>query len=251
MTNTPRYASYIICTSPRSGSTLLCRLLDATRHAGHPDSHFHTPSLSAWMQTYDIDQNAKTTKRDNLKAVFAAARTLGTGSSQIFGLRLQRASFDFFRQQLALLYPQSHTDKARIEAAFGRTAFIHLTRPNKLDQAISRLKAEQTGLWHRAADGAELERLSPPKAPQYDAAAISHHLAELTEQDAQWAAWFKREDIQPVQISYDDLSDDPLGVLSKTLDMLGLDPSLADTVTPPTAKLSDAVSLAWADRFRG
>ncbi|MEM9574759.1 MAG: Stf0 family sulfotransferase, partial [Pseudomonadota bacterium] len=29
----PRYKSFIICTSPRSGSTLLCKLLSATKVA--------------------------------------------------------------------------------------------------------------------------------------------------------------------------------------------------------------------------
>ncbi|MBT6203829.1 MAG: sulfotransferase, partial [Rhodospirillaceae bacterium] len=41
-----RYQSYVICTSPRSGSTLLCSLLAATGLAGNPCSHFHDPSIS-------------------------------------------------------------------------------------------------------------------------------------------------------------------------------------------------------------
>ena len=32
--------SYLICATPRSGSTLLCAALDATGIAGHPEEHF-------------------------------------------------------------------------------------------------------------------------------------------------------------------------------------------------------------------
>src|SRR5829696_10459407 len=32
--------SYLICATPRSGSTLLCDALDATGIAGHPEEHF-------------------------------------------------------------------------------------------------------------------------------------------------------------------------------------------------------------------
>ena len=34
------------------------------------------------------------------------------------------------------------------------------SRENKLAQAVSLIKAEQTGLWHIAPDGTELERVA-------------------------------------------------------------------------------------------
>ncbi|MEM7269766.1 MAG: Stf0 family sulfotransferase, partial [Pseudomonadota bacterium] len=47
------YASYVICTSPRSGSTLLCSLLKASGVAGAPESLFHEPSVEAWRAYHD------------------------------------------------------------------------------------------------------------------------------------------------------------------------------------------------------
>ena len=32
--------SYLVCATPRSGSTLLCHLLDETGLAGHPEEYF-------------------------------------------------------------------------------------------------------------------------------------------------------------------------------------------------------------------
>ena len=243
------YNSYIICTSPRSGSTLLCKLLEKTGKSGNPNSHFHNPSLSSWLETYQLHTANFPSKQQALSAVFDAAIKKGTGDTGVFGLRLQRGSLDFFMQQTCVLYSGMQSDSERIEAAFGHTLLIYLTRSNKLDQAISLVKATQTGLWHKASDGSELERLSEPQDPYYDADAISHHLKELTELDAAWRAWFQHEQLQPLEISYDELSRDPLEVLGRVLSELGLEKEMARGISSPTAKLADTTSRTWADRF--
>lgn len=244
-----RYRSYIICTSPRSGSTLLCRLLAATGRSGNPDSHFHTPSLAAWCGYYDIACDGMASGRDLLEAVFAAAIAHGTGNTGLFGLRLQRRSFDFFMQQLRILHPGRASDFERIQAVFGKTLLIHLTRGNKLEQAISLVKATQTGLWHKAPDGTELERLSAPRDPVYDRDEIAGNLSELTAFDEEWKAWFANEGLEPLRISYDALSEDPAGVLEHILDRLQVGSGSARTIDLPVAKLADATSRDWAQRF--
>nr|WP_216365009.1 MULTISPECIES: Stf0 family sulfotransferase [unclassified Roseobacter] len=168
----PKFDSYVICTSPRSGSTLLCKLLAATGISGKPESYFHTPSADDWAKALDLTLTDAASEQEALAEIFEAVRAKGRGNTSIFGLRLQRHSVDYFLQKLAQLHPGHTTDLPRFEAAFGRAAFIHLTRMDKVEQAVSYLKAEQTGLWHQAPDGTELERISPPAPPQYDAAAI-------------------------------------------------------------------------------
>lgn len=244
-----RFDAYVICTSPRSGSTLLCALLAATGRSGVPDSHFHDPSVASWAKEYGLTASDTAPDLATLRAIFAAARKRGTGKTGMFGLRLQRRSFDFFLQQVTLLHPGLTDDAALIQAEFGRTLFIYLTRPNKLEQAISFVKATQTGLWHRAPDGTEIERLSAPQDPVYDPVAISGQLADLTAQDAEWRGWFDQQNIQPFTISYNDLAHDPLAVLAAVLHELGLDATLAQGIGPPVAKLADATSRVWADRF--
>lgn len=245
----PHYKSYIICTSPRSGSTLLRKLLAATGKSGNPNSHFHVPSLTGWLESYDLQRTDFGSDHETLSAIFAAAQKRGTGDTGMFGLRLQRGSFDFLMQQMEILYPDQQSDFARIQTAFGPTLLIHLTRANKLDQAISRVKATQTGLWHKAADGSELERLSPPQEPYYDAGEITRTLAELSALEDAWTVWFERENLQPLIVSYDALSSDPANVLAGILEELGLDPDLARDVSPQVAKLADATNRDWAKRF--
>lgn len=244
------YDSYVICTSPRSGSTLLCKLLAATGVAGNPGSYFHEPSLSDWLSDFDLAPDPSATERDVLAEIFRAAMAKGSLDTGTFGLRLQRHSFDFFTEKLAVLYPESSRDAQRLQAAFGRTLFVHLTRRDKVEQAVSYVKAEQTGLWHAAPDGTELERLSPPQTPVYDASEIRARYDELTAYDRDWEHWFAAEEISPLRLTYEALSKDPIETLCRTLDELGLEREAAAGVEPGVAKLADGTSRDWVARFR-
>lgn len=241
--------SYVICTTPRSGSTLLCKLLSATGVAGVPDSHFHSPSVKRWLAVYGLDETPFASPEAALRAVFEAALAKGTANTTIFGLRMQRGSFDFFMEQLSLLSLEPQSDVKRIESVFGSTTFIHLSRADRVGQAISRLRAEQTGLWHRCADGSEMERLAPPKEPSYDPDAIARHIEELSALNLDWERWFKQQKIEPLRIEYDALSAYPQRVLAEVLASIGLDPSLAEQVETPTAKLAGRDNQDWRKRF--
>jgi LPS sulfotransferase NodH len=246
----PSYESFIVCTSPRSGSTLLCKLLAATGKSGKPDSHFHSPSVSDWTRNYSIAAEDFHTECELLSAIFMAARDRGTGSTSMFGLRMQGHSFDYFMQKLRVLHESYACDSERIHAAFGKTLFIHLSRKDKLDQAISYVKAAQSGLWHIAADGTELERLSVHQEPVYDEKAIAHQCAKLSDMDKRWESWFIGEGLDPLRVQYNDLSDNPIGVVCEVLHRLGIDPEIARGLELPIARLADATNKSWAKKYR-
>ncbi len=244
------YDSYVICTSPRSGSTLLCNLLAQTDVAGKPDSHFHRPSIDAWLETFNLTFDAGKPERAVLGEIFQQAIESGTAGTGLFGLRLQRHSFDFFSEKLAVLHPGLASDVDRFQAAFGRTLFIYLKREDKVEQAISHVKAEQTGLWHVAPDGTEIERNAPPKEPVYDPDAIRARYDEAVTLDRQWEDWFAMQGVEPIRVSYQDLSDDPKSTLRRIMEKLGLDGEVATDLEPGVAKLADRTSDDWARRFR-
>ena len=158
-------------------------------------------------------------------------------------------SFDFFTQKLAVLHSGLSSDAERFQAAFGRTLFLHLTRRDKVEQSVSYVKARQTGLWHAAPDGTELERLSPPQEPAYDAGEIRARFEEVTAYDRDWERWFATEKIDPLRVTYESLSTDPTGTLRRILDRLGLDREAAADVQPGVAKLADGTSRDWVARF--
>lgn len=245
-----KYQAYVICTSPRSGSTLLCTLLASTRVAGKPESYFHDPSLEGWLADLGVATDGTETEPELVTVALREAISQGTAGTGIFGLRLQRQSFAFLREKLAVLHPGDLTDGERFRRVLGSTLFVHLTRHDKLAQAISYLKAEQTGLWHMAPDGTELERLAPHREPIYDPDSIRTCVETMAGYDKQWEHWFAREAIDPLRISYDDLSADPVAILRQVLNRLGLDGSAADGVEPGVRKLADGTNLDWVSRFR-
>ena len=245
-----RYASYIICATPRSGSTLLCRLLTATGVAGKPDSYFHLASVASWSEDLDLSCSEVTPDTDVLRGIVGEIQTVGRNGTDLFGLRLMRMSFAFLMSQLDRLYPGRASDAERFEAAFGPTLYIHLSRGDKVEQAVSRVKAEQTGLWHRWADGTELERLAPPAPPAYDAERISRQIDALVRYDADWTRWFEAQGIVPVRITYEELSSAPSDGVARILRHLELDTAPAQGLVPEVAKLADETSQAWVARYK-
>jgi LPS sulfotransferase NodH len=225
-------------------------MLEATKVAGVPKSYFHQPSLAAWAGYFQLATSGYDDEDQLARHVFAVAKQRGRKGGDVFGLRLQQHSFAYFQHQLRRLYPLEPNDRARIQAVFGPTAFIHLTRTDKLDQAISRVLAEQTGLWHKSADGSELERLSAPRKPVYDYNEITRQIKELTNFDEDWRRWFAAERIEPYLLTYEELSADPVNSVVRVLEWLGLDTAATKGLKVPTAKLSNAENEAWAKRFR-
>jgi trehalose 2-sulfotransferase len=119
--------SYAIFTTPRSGSTYLCDLLDSTKIAGHPSEHLRlaTQELACHCNfdylrlLYNLMQYRLTNN-----GVF------GTKFISHFLFELKKTQFDFKQIFNSL-------DK-----------FILLIRKDKLAQAISLVLAQQTNVWH-------------------------------------------------------------------------------------------------------
>ncbi len=175
----------------------------------------------------------------------------GTAGTGCFGMRIMWTNnMPGLIGRLGTLFPSADNDLDCLCAAFGSLKFIHLSRDDKVAEAVSLAMAAQTGLWHKNADGTELERLAPHQDPVYDHDLIASEYAEVTEGDAAWQHWFATNNITPCRISYENLSADPAGNLFKILDFLGLDSSAARGITPGTAKLATPLSQTWAARFR-
>lgn len=225
-------------------------MLASTGVAGKPASYFYGSSIADWLADLELAVIESLSESDILKSILRTVLHAGRNGSRLFGLRQQAHGLAFLCQKLALLYPDEVSDAARFQRAFGATLFIHLTRSDKVEQAVSLLKARQTGLWHVAPDGSELERVAPHRAPVYDADLLRTYVETVTAYDREWIEWFAREGIEPFRITYDQLAADPVDVLRLVLDRLGLDLAAASGITPGVRKLADNTSQDWVARFR-
>lgn len=236
---------YILCATPRSGSTLLCRMLEQIG-AGRPHSFFRAEDLDDWATDWGVPTPVRTVGSDYLRAAKAA----GTSATGVFGLRMMAESMPALSAALTILHPGLPTDRAQLEAAFGPLRFVHLTRRDHVAQAVSLVRAQQTGLWHMAPDGTVLEQVGAPAPARYDAGLIAAALTRLDAGAAFWADWFARQAVVPIQVTHEELAADPAGTLGGIARALDLPLAASLPTAPATRRLSDTVSADWIARFR-
>ena len=228
---------------------MLCGLMESAG-CGRPDSYFRRESMADFARDLGVpdggDPDSVVFTRRYLEAVLAE----GKAGTEIFGLRIMFESLGELSDRLGKIFPNVERMPDRLEKAFGRSLYVHLSREDKVAQAVSLLKAMQTGLWHVAPDGAELERTTPHRDAAYDSGVIGSLVDKLTDQDEAWRSWFATHGIEPVRVTYDDLSRDPRAGLRAVLAGLGMRTSLASGVEPCTARLADEQSGDWIARFR-
>jgi len=228
----------------------LCDLLTDTGIAGRPNSFFRRESFLEWANHFNVSIAKWSDKHEFDQSYLSAALRQGTGGTSVFGMRLMWESIGDLSKRLDSFYPNLPSDSARFRSAFGALRYLHLSREDKVAQAVSLLRAEQTGLWHVFADGTERERLKSGQVPVYNADKLLELVSTLKEDDVAWTNWFAQQVVEPVCLTYEALSAEPQAVLGTLLSSLGLDSANAKTVEPRTAKLADSESCEWVTRFK-
>ncbi len=211
---------YIICGYARTGSTLLCRALRATGRLGYAQEYFNPRAIDvAEGERYPTDpteQLAEITRR-------------GMSPNGVYGVKIFADQFDALRGFDWV-------------GALPQPVFIHLERRDALGQALSQVRATQTGQWN-----GEQEARHPS---HYDAAAIHAELARTANYRARWQMFFARNGIAPLWLAYEDVVADLAGTVRHVATMVGVDdlpnPLPELTTLPPQA---DAISDAWRERF--
>lgn len=145
--------AYLICATPRSGSTLLCDLLTDCG-AGRPASYWRPQDIGRWAERWGIVGGPAADDPVFNAAYLQAMIAAGSAGSDVFGLRLMWSNAGEATARLRAALGRDSDLATLTEAAFGRTLFIHLSRQDVLAQAISLVRAEQTGCG-----------MSPPTGP--------------------------------------------------------------------------------------
>ena len=239
----PGFDSYLICATPRSGSTLLCGLLESSGVAGRAASYFNRRGLHDYADDWRIAR-----PRDGRidEAYVRAALAAGTTPNGVFGARIMAETMPELIDDLAAADPGSAvTGVELLSAHLGRLRFVHLRRRDVVAQAVSWAKALQTHYWHPG------EAVEPGgRHPHYDEELIGRLVAAIETFEATWNHWFDAHSIVPCQVFYEELAADPPRAAQRVLDFLGLD-------LPPDRQLvighrrqADQINADWVERFR-
>ena len=241
-----RADSYLICATPRTGSSLLCGLLESTGVAGRPESYFRQPDEEAWAARWGIlsQSDGAFSYADYVQAALAAGRT----DNGVFAARIMWGTMAEVVSKLATVYPDlAGMDVDLLQRAFGQTGFIYLRRGDAVAQAVSLLRAEQTNLWFETTQAAHKE---PEREPHFDLDELRARVHQVGDHNAAWQAWFAATGIETHPVLYEDLDADPVGITRGVLDFLGLElPGTAEIVVQHR-RLADHLSAQWINRYR-
>jgi LPS sulfotransferase NodH len=251
--------SYLVCATPRSGSTLLCETLRDTGVAGNPLEFFEAvPETGVPRRPLDYlagldDPAARGLIADNpphgvpwysdvrgvgdYRGHLERVRRWGTSANGVFGAKIMWAHLVDLGRRLG-----ENDLHALVDAQFDRPRFVWVRRADKVRQAVSLWRAMQTQSWRA-------ENEPPAGEPQFSYAAIDHLVAQLEGQDAAWARFFAGASGAVLPLTYEDIAADLAGAQARTLGHIGV-PSPGDgRCEPPMRRQADERSDAWAEAY--
>ena len=214
--------SYIICSTPRSGSTLLEQLLTSTGSMGAPDEYFNRADQYPMLcRKYGVSSTPE------LLSVLLREKVTGNG---VFGVKIHYEQFELLRREVDL------------EAFLPRPSYIYLKRRDLLGQAISYSRAVATGQW-------SLDQAAK-RAPCFDPCDVEARLDAIIAQSAAWWKYFATAGIEPLEIAYEELVEEPRKTCTKILALCGVESGPPEGLEAArTKRQADHLSLDWRERM--
>jgi trehalose 2-sulfotransferase len=232
--------SYVVCSTPRSGSGLLCRGLAAVGGVGVPLEYFNPLHRSTLVERWRCGPGLQ----PYLDALHARR-----GGGGVFAAKLHW-------EQMAQLLAEAgagggegfdrHAASDLIDRVFPAPRFVRIVRLDLDRQAVSYWRALSSNVWSvgaREPASVGAERVS------YSFEGIAR-CRRLIEDGARcWERLIHACGGDAVLVTYEELAEDFADTIARVAERIS--PGLAPTVTAPsTRRLSDEHSLELLERFR-
>lgn len=230
--------SYLLCGTPRTGSTLLCSLLASTGVLGRPESYFRGPDEPAWAARFGLAVRAGRVL--DYHAFVDAARRAGTTDNGVFGARIMWGSLERVVKGLGQAPGQS--DRSVLENALGPLTFVHLRRDDVAAQAVSWARAEQTGYWQQGD--------VPEKAPREDLDQMRSLHETIEQHNEAWRVWFDAQAVDAHRLTYETLVSDLRAAVVAFAAALGVEVPSNWQPRSPHRRQADELNRSWVDALR-
>jgi trehalose 2-sulfotransferase len=264
---------YLVCATPRSGSTLLCDGLESTGVAGRPREYFEElketgvprrPREYFWglrspevirllPQDSQLDRSSEqrpTWDRDEYARHLDASLREGTTPNGVFGAKLMWNYFsDFLELMRGIPRFGGMGDGSLLNAAFPELRYVFISRSDKVRQAVSLWRALQTWVWRNREETAADEPM-PEHRSVYSFDAIDHLLDQLRRHEDAWRGFFFRIGQRPLPLFYEDVAGDLEGSVARVLNALEIErPEGSGPVRQALTRQSDELSESWVQSY--
>ena len=279
--------SYLICATPRSGSTLLCEALGRTGIAGNPAEHFEVlletgsprrprdyfqrsndPEVWALLDDpafQDVlgdyggrfaehpDRENPSWSPPDFGELLNRALKKGTTSNGVFGTKIMWAYFrDFVR--LARRAGREGVAPCEVPASVfpNLRRYVWVRRDDTTRQAISLWKALQTWTWRQGDSGGSATGKPPgDQELRFSFAAVDHLKLRIDEHNAAWQAFFEDCSVETARVVYEEMVEDYEGTMLRLLEEIGVNVPEDFVVEEPQMKRqADNLSEEWVHRYR-
>ncbi len=265
------HQSYLICSTPRTGSSLLCDALTATGVAGRPEEYFQFRARTGFprrpqeyfegaedAEIFDIlgprtrveedEARYDPSRFERYEGYLEWALAAGTTPNGVFGAKVMWGYFNGFVTGLRWAVPgrQRLSVCELAPSVFPELRYLSVTRRDKVRQAVSLWRALQTWSWSSdQAPAVGTEHLV------YSHAAIAHLIRDIEAHEYEWRAYFRECGVEPLTIVYEDFAARYEETVRDILRHLAIPEAEAATIAAPRKRpQSDDLSRGWADRYR-
>jgi LPS sulfotransferase NodH len=244
------HATYVIASTPRSGSSLLAAGLVATGVAGRPEEYFTPDHIGAYKEDLKLPMNCSWA--EYLAKVMAFAAT----ENGVRGFKIHWRHVVVLAEALGFRGDPGVV----LEALFPAAVFVNIVRADRRAQAISLFRAETTGEWFRSHGSSRRVRpwglyLARPtggrKAVDLSGVAPTYEQIVGIEQslDAEQEAWtnyFTTRRLEVLTVRYEDIDANYHDEIARVLQFVGADPARAAGLPrPPLERQSDHINEHW------
>jgi trehalose 2-sulfotransferase len=203
--------SVVLCSHPRSGSTLLGEAIFAAGGLGCPLEYLHRgfrPALAARWAAPDLASFTSAVHRHRTD-------TSGVLAMKLFWRDVEETWSEATGQQAG-----GTTDAAQLFGALTSLlpdpTFVYLRRRDRVRLAVSAYIATMTSSFRRLPGD-----VAPATVVAYDYDAILRQLAVADYSNARWQEFFELRGVSPLVVEYEDLASDYTGTASRVLAFLG------------------------------
>ena len=219
---------YIVLSGARTGSSMLCSALAASKQAGNPREFLHPDYANPYHQRKG---------RWSIAEFMAELVAEHTSPNGYFGMKVHDLQYRHF----------FGSDREAGLAFLGQfQRFIRVYRRNKIDQATSNMLANERQVWN-ITDPAKrpVERDFRPD----DVDKIAAGVANFAKHDRFWQEVIGPFRKQTIDIAYEDLATDPEAEFARAMLHLGIEIDLDNIPKPTTVRVAGERTRRIRDEF--